>query len=186
MVIDQKPLTDRQREAFDIVVRHIRAEGRPPSIREVMCEMGMKSPNGAVNLLKPLAKKGWISTGGGRQRSIRVLAGSQCRGCGGLGRADIPESPGNLTARQREAFDAIVAHVLLTATPPTLREVGAVMGVTSAKGMMSHFEALRKKGWIEVAALDPEQLRISPRGIRITVGRVCPTCEGLGRELDPS
>jgi repressor LexA len=66
-------LTDRQKEILGVIAACIREKGRPPSIRELMDEMGIASPNGIAKHLKALAQKGFIELMGGA-RGIRLLA----------------------------------------------------------------------------------------------------------------
>jgi repressor LexA len=54
-----------------------------------------------------------------------------------------------LTARQLEVYRAILAHFAETGGAPSLRELCEAMGISSPNGIMCHFTALTKKGWIE-------------------------------------
>ena len=51
-----------------------------------------------------------------------------------------------LTARQREAYDFITAHMELYS--PSVREIARAMSIKSPNGVMAHLKALEKKGWI--------------------------------------
>ena len=51
-----------------------------------------------------------------------------------------------LTSRQREVLDIVTRHIDACGYPPTLREIGAKLGVSGTLGVMKHLEALEKKG----------------------------------------
>jgi len=54
-----------------------------------------------------------------------------------------------LTARQREVLDAIVSMTQDKGVPPTLRELGAALGIRSTNGVTDHLKALRRKGYLK-------------------------------------
>ena len=66
------PLTDRQREALEIIRASIRERGRAPSYSEMAAAMKLKSSSGVEVHLKALARKGWIEIDG-VARGIRLL-----------------------------------------------------------------------------------------------------------------
>ena len=51
-----------------------------------------------------------------------------------------------LTSRQREVLEIVTRHIEACGYPPTLREIGAKLGVSGTLGVMKHLEALEKKG----------------------------------------
>ena len=65
-----------------------------------------------------------------------------------------------LTNRQREVLTHIRAALERTGRPPTLRELGARLGIRSTNGVRDHLEALVAKGYL---APDPH----SARGLRL-------------------
>ena len=65
-----------------------------------------------------------------------------------------------LTNRQREVLTHIRAALERTGRPPTLRELGARLGIRSTNGVRDHLEALVAKGYL---ARDPH----SARGLRL-------------------
>ncbi len=70
----QPPLTKRQQKAYDFVKKHIEDQGWPPTVREIMKHMHIKSPNGVMCHLKALAKKESIEFGGAHMsRCIRLV-----------------------------------------------------------------------------------------------------------------
>lgn len=56
---------------------------------------------------------------------------------------------------------AVVAHIERTAIPPTLREIGAALGIRSNNGVSDHLIALERRGLI----VRPDSIA---RGIRVT------------------
>ena len=53
-------LTDRQREIFDFICDVMRAENRPPTVREIAKHFGFRSPKAATDHLDALERKGYI------------------------------------------------------------------------------------------------------------------------------
>ena len=66
---------------------------------------------------------------------------------------------GRLTARQQEMFDIIVAFISTNGYPPTLRDLGERMGITSTNGVNDHLKALERKGWVTRAGLKSRTIR---------------------------
>ncbi len=86
-----------------------------------------------------------------------------------------------LTNRQREVLAHIRAALERTGRPPTLRELGARLGIRSTNGVRDHLEALVAKGYL---ARDPH----SARGLRLlqapppgTVADLPPATPGVRR-----
>lgn len=52
------------------------------------------------------------------------------------------------TPRQQQALDLITAGIR-SGRPPTLREIGAAMGIASTNGVSCLLRALERKGWVE-------------------------------------
>jgi repressor LexA len=67
-----KPLTNRQKEIFDLIKESINETGMPPTRAEIAGFFGFKSANAAEEHLKALAKKGYIEMLPGTSRGIRV------------------------------------------------------------------------------------------------------------------
>lgn len=68
-----------------------------------------------------------------------------------------------LTSRQQQVLDIIVAHIEEHGYPPTLRGIGNALGIRSTNGIACHLASLQRKGRI---ALDP----MLSRGIRVVGG----------------
>ena len=54
-----------------------------------------------------------------------------------------------LTARQAEVYAAILDYWAEYARPPSVRELGAALGIGSPNGVVCHLAFLTKKGWVE-------------------------------------
>ncbi|TVQ87506.1 MAG: transcriptional repressor LexA [Chromatiaceae bacterium] len=67
-------LTPRQRQILDLIRRHVRETGYPPTRAEIAAAFGFRSINAAVDHLKALAKHGVIELQQGTSRGIRLLA----------------------------------------------------------------------------------------------------------------
>ena len=67
-------LTPRQRQILDLVRRHIRDTGFPPTRAEIARSLGFRSANAAEEHLRALARRGVIELQPGISRGIRLLA----------------------------------------------------------------------------------------------------------------
>ena len=81
-------LTDRQREILELIARHIRATGVPPTRAEIARTLGFRSVNAAEDHLRALARHGVIELTRGRSRGIRLLESGAGQG------ASLPEEGG--------------------------------------------------------------------------------------------
>jgi len=51
-----------------------------------------------------------------------------------------------LTERQQEVFDFVKEKILKRGYGPSVREIGAAVGISSPNGVMCHLKALERKG----------------------------------------
>lgn len=65
-------LTARQNEVLELIKRHIKQSGMPPTRADIATELGFRSPNAAEEHLKALARKGAIEMIPGASRGIRI------------------------------------------------------------------------------------------------------------------
>jgi len=65
-------LTDAQQELYDWLVEYIQNNQYPPSIRQMMKAMGLKSPAPVQSRLEHLRAKGYIEWTEGKARTIRM------------------------------------------------------------------------------------------------------------------
>lgn len=81
-----------------------------------------------------------------------------------------------LTARQREILNYIEREVRTTGVPPSIRQIGVALGISSTNGVRAHLQALEKKGYIHrssrtsrgIASLDRLR-RSAARALHTTV-----------------
>ena len=69
------PLTARQKQALEFIVKAIRERGCPPTIREMGDALGISSTNGVRYLLDVLAQKGYIRRRPHVSRGIELVHG---------------------------------------------------------------------------------------------------------------
>jgi repressor LexA len=66
-------LTEKQERVFAYIRDEFKQSGSTPTIREIADFMGFRSPNGAVGHLVALERKGHITRGENKSRSIRLV-----------------------------------------------------------------------------------------------------------------
>jgi len=66
-------LTDKQRRVLAFISARIRAQGYPPTVREIMHELSLHSTNGVNDHLKALERKGYLRREGNKSRALRVV-----------------------------------------------------------------------------------------------------------------
>lgn len=52
------------------------------------------------------------------------------------------------TSRQKQIYNTMSAYIRKHGYPPTIREIGDAVGISSPNGITCHLKALEKKGWI--------------------------------------
>ena len=88
-----------------------------------------------------------------------------------------------LNPRQRQIIEFLREHALTHAYPPTVREIGLAVGLSSSSTVQNHLNSLEAKGHIrrdptksrtvEVVGHEPAPTRGAPRGLTLPlVGRV--------------
>jgi SOS-response transcriptional repressor LexA len=70
-----------------------------------------------------------------------------------------------LTTRQREVLDYIAQFIIDNQYAPSMREIGAAMGISSTNGVNDHLEALKRKGYLlhSPAGAKSRVIRLSSR-----------------------
>ncbi len=66
-----------------------------------------------------------------------------------------------LTKQQSKVLDFIWSRVSKRKPPPTIREIGRHMQISSPNGVVCHLKALRRKGWLEGAQDEHRGLRLT-------------------------
>lgn len=67
----------------------------------------------------------------------------------------------SLTERQREVLELIASEIERNGYPPTIRELGARLGIRSTNGVTDHIKALEKKGFISREDKKSRSLRLN-------------------------
>jgi repressor LexA len=76
-------------------------------------------------------------------------------------RAPRPESDRPLTERQRQVLDFIDAEVRRRGYPPSVREIGEAVGLSSPSTVHAHLAALQDKGYLRRDATKPRAMEIA-------------------------
>lgn len=66
----------------------------------------------------------------------------------------------NLTAKQQEVLQAIQTYIEKHNYPPTIREIGEMVGLSSPSTIHGHLERLKKKGIITYKPSHPRTITI--------------------------
>ncbi len=69
----------------------------------------------------------------------------------------------SLTQRQQQILDFIASEVALKGYPPSVREIGAAVGLSSSSTVHSHLSALERKGHIKRDPSKPRALLLADR-----------------------
>jgi SOS-response transcriptional repressor LexA len=70
IAVPVQPITNRQLEVLMTIINSTVNQGYPPSIRELMEALDVKSTNGIRQHLRALQKRGWIQINHGSSRGI--------------------------------------------------------------------------------------------------------------------
>lgn len=73
-------LTERQREVLDVIRDSVRAQGYPPSVREIAAAIGLSSPATVQNHLTALESKGYIRRSPSKRRALEVVSRADSEG----------------------------------------------------------------------------------------------------------
>src|ERR671918_951542 len=83
-----------------------------------------------------------------------------------------PTDMDDLTARQRRILDFIQRTVRERGYPPTVREIGEAVGLTSSSSVHAQLENLRRKGLLRKDAAKPRAIEVAgarPKEVGATV-----------------
>lgn len=72
-LIKKFKLTSRQKEILEFIINYTEMKGCSPSIREISEKFNFNSPNGALDHIKALERKGYIKRESKISRGIKVL-----------------------------------------------------------------------------------------------------------------
>ena len=83
-----------------------------------------------------------------------------------------------LTERQAEVHRFMLDHQRKNGRPATVRAVGAALGIKSPNGVIQHFKAMLKKGYVKAADRGAQRCFTA---VDPTKPDACPCC---GREME--
>ncbi len=69
-----------------------------------------------------------------------------------------------LTLRQKEVLEIVSRHIEEYGYPPTLREIGAKLGVSGTLGVLKHLDALERKGYLRRQEGSTRGITLSQQG----------------------
>lgn len=70
----------------------------------------------------------------------------------------------DLTKRQQEILEVVQAHIARLGYPPTVREIGDAVGLTSSSTVHAHLQALENRGVLRRDPTKPRALDLVDRG----------------------
>jgi repressor LexA len=82
-----------------------------------------------------------------------------------------------LTARQQQMLDYIEEVVTTTGVPPSIRQIGEALGISSTNGVRSHLKALEKKGYIHRSLRTSRGIAMLDRMRRVTASALQETVD---------
>lgn len=96
----------------------------------------------------------------------------------------------DLTARQQAVLDVVRTYASKHGYPPTVREIGATLGLASSSTVHSHLAALERAGIIERDPTKPRALKWGPSataaGLDIDASGLATTMSDAESEADPA
>jgi repressor LexA len=93
------------------------------------------------------------------------VAGSRGRGANGSDGDGFPKPvpAASLTARQQRVLDVIRQAVALRGYPPSIREIGEAVGLTSTSSVAHQLAVLQRKGYLRRDPNRPRAVEVRPR-----------------------
>src|SRR5947209_8684251 len=95
-----------------------------------------------------------------RLHRANICATVGAAGTGSRGGITLPEV---LTQRQREILDYLRKMLREKAYPPTVREIGLAIGLSSSSTVQNHLNTLERKGYIKRDAAKSRAIEIVER-----------------------
>ena len=69
-----KALTRKQQQILDFILKFQQAQSVTPTFREIADQFGFRSPNSVTSHVRLLRRKGFLASGSGKARSLRVTS----------------------------------------------------------------------------------------------------------------
>ncbi|HHY06257.1 MAG TPA: transcriptional repressor LexA, partial [Clostridia bacterium] len=73
----------------------------------------------------------------------------------------------DLTERQKEILKVIVEEIKRKGYPPTVREIGKIVGLSSSATVHNHLNQLEKKGYIRKDPTKPRAIEVINKALKI-------------------
>jgi len=73
----------------------------------------------------------------------------------------VNSPPADLTPRQRQVLDVVVAEVERRGYPPSVREIGEAVGLSSPSTVFAHLAALQEKGYLRRDPSKPRAIEVA-------------------------
>jgi len=129
------------------------------------------------------------TSGGGKGSPRRNRAGEDTAGSAGTGAAirefpDRGEAGDGLTQRQRRVLEVIRDSIERRGYPPSVREIGEAVGLSSASSVAHQLSVLQRKGWLRRDPNRPRALDVRlPGETAAATASATATAEASGEAL---
>src|SRR4051812_29993651 len=144
---------------FEHVFEQHRCDPLPCSCdRDRVAHPAPPAPGGTGNAAPAAGRGGHMAvdgptSGGGKGSPRRNRAGEDTAGSAGTGAAirefpDRGEAGDGLTQRQRRVLEVIRDSIERRGYPPSVREIGEAVGLSSASSVAHQLSVLQRKGWL--------------------------------------
>jgi repressor LexA len=161
-------LSPQKRRILQVIRDETAARGYSPSVREIAKLTGVRSPAGVHKHLKALERQGYLRRLSNKPSTFKVTSTD-----GETTSSEVPleghprsESAGRrfrgeqLTARQRRIVEVMRDSIVDRGYPPSIREIGEAVGLTSSASVHSQLEALQRKGFIRRDPTKPRAIEV--------------------------
>lgn len=129
------PLSPRQRQVLDFIVKRIDSFGYPPTIREICRQFDIRSTNGVADHLKALTRKGYLTHQECKSRTLRPVRPAAAQPAP----AAVRPAPSHATGRTRAPKLASV---------PMLGRVAAGQPILAVEEARPEDSLLVDPGWV--------------------------------------
>lgn len=151
--------------------------GRSPSIRQIARAVG-RSAASVHAQMKSLEDGGYLWRVSDRPPIVkvnfdRVWAQPSHSRSAGTAQGEEPAAP--LTTRQQRILQVIHDTVVERGYPPSIREIGEAVGLTSSSSVHAQLEALQRKGYIRRDTNRPTAIEVHLEGAPLAGPRPLPT-----------
>jgi repressor LexA len=157
-------LSPLQTRILRVIEDHTAASGRSPSIRQLTAAVGLRSPASVHAQLKRLEHAGYLRRVSDKPPLMEV----NFTGAWATPPVETKEPvsrQSTLTERQRKILAMIRETVAEHGYPPSIREIGEAVGLTSPSAVHMQLEALERKGFIRRDPTKPRTIAVHMEGM---------------------